>query len=182
MHFDPTIRIGNNVKIGKNVAIGPYTMIWDDVTIEDNSTIGSFCVIKRHTYISSSVFFDDFCISSGKCFIGEGSQIRYQSIIARNVVIGRNVFFCAGVKTAYLDHAGLPSKDVMRIGDEVFVGDNSTILAGKQIAKGVVIGAHSLVTKNLDNVDGVYMGCPAKFVRSLGTSEISRRERRISTR
>jgi UDP-3-O-[3-hydroxymyristoyl] glucosamine N-acyltransferase len=150
--FGPWSVLGDNVKIGNNVRIGSHTRIASNVEIAGHCRIGSHVIIKAQTELATGVFFDDFCISSGHCYIGEFSQIRYQSIIARNVHIEKECFFCAGVKLAYLDHTGnpVPVKNGLKIGSRTFVGDNSTILAGLQIAYGSVIGAHSLVTKDLN--------------------------------
>lgn len=169
--------ISSKATIGNNVKVGPFSVIDADAVIGDDVVIGSHARIKAQTIIEPNVFIDDHVISSGYCRIGEGSQIRYQSIIARNVSIGKNVFFCAGVKTAYLDHSRNGSNTWLVIGDNCFVGDNATILAGLELAEGVVIGAHSLVTANCHNHYGVYVGTPARFLRPL-TDE----ERKLSRR
>lgn len=166
-------------KIGKNFVCGEYTFIAEDVEIGDNVRIGSHVVIKSGTVIKDNVFFDDYCISSGQCTIGSGSQIRYQSIVARNVLVGEDVFFCAGVKTAYLDHTGNPDPINLLINNGVFLGDNVTVLSGLEIKAGVVVGAHSLVTENLLNTNGIYVGCPARFKRLLNWQEIDNRRKRI---
>lgn len=175
MHWinDKTIKRPFDFKTGKNFQCGSFTIIEDGVIIGDNVKIGSFCLIKSGTVIEDNVFIDSFCISSGDNLIGEGSTIRYQSIIARNVIIGKNCYFCAGVKTAYLDHT-LNSKDFLKIGECVFIGDNSTILAGVDIVKDVVIGAHSLVTKDLNICGSIYTGTPAKLKRSFAPDEYSK--------
>jgi len=164
-------QIDMNVKVGKGFECGPYSIIQSGVEIGDNVIIGSHAVIKSGTIIEDGVFIDDFCICSGNARIGAGSQIRYQSIIARNVEIGENVFFCAGVKTAYLTHERQASTLKLRIGNNCFLGDNATVLSGVQILEGCVIGAHSLVTKNCDAPYSVYFGTPAKYVRGLSHEE-----------
>lgn len=172
--------IGVDVAMGSNVHIGHFTEIHDNVIIGNGVVIGSHVVIKPYTVIGDGVFFDDYCISSGYCEIGDFSQIRYQSIIARNVSIGKHVFFCAGVKTAYLNHTGEPDTKQMRIEDEVFVGDNSTILSGLTVGYGTVIGAHSLLTHNALRENSIFVGCPAKYRRALSIDEISRRKQRLT--
>ena len=175
-----TVKIGKNVTIGADVEIGHFTEIHDNVTIMDQVVIGSHAVIKPHTILGQGVFFDDYCISSGHCEIGDYSQIRYQSIIARNVFIGHHVFFCAGVKTAYLNHMGKPNPKQLIVKDRVFVGDNSTLLSGLTVHYGVVIGAHSLLTKDAVYGDGIYVGTPAKFTRKLNIDEKGIRNDRIT--
>lgn len=152
-------------------SVSQYTIIEDGCKIGKRVVIGHHCLIKKGTVIEDDVFFDSYCISSGNNIIGAGSKIRYQSIVARNVVIGKRVFFCAGVKTAYLNHERRENDKPLVIEDDVFVGDNSTILSGLVIAKGSVIGAHSLVTNHLLTPFAVYTGCPAKEIRLLTEGE-----------
>lgn len=172
-------QIGDNVKVGANVVIGRFCIIADDCEIGDNVVIGDYVRLGPKTILKDKVFMDSYTLTSGQCSVGERSQIRYQSIIARNVVVGKDVFFCAGVKTAYLDHMGNPTPDPMQIRDRVFVGDNSTILAGLDVAYGSIIGAHTLVTKHIKDPNGIWIGTPAKYMRDMKLNEILRRRRRI---
>jgi len=62
-----------------------------------------------------------------------------------------------------------PSIDVVKpicIGNNVFIGSQCIIMPGVNIGDNVVIGAGSVVTKNLES-NGVYAGVPAKFIKSL---------------
>lgn len=178
--MDDTIKVGRDVKIGKGAKIGKYVVIEEGCVIGDDVKIGNFVYLGPGTILKDKVWMDTQTISSGQCVVGERTQIRYQSIIARNVEIGEDVFFCAGVKTAYLDHTGNPTKEPLRIGDKCFLGDNATVLAGLDIADGIVIGAHSLVVKNCLTRNGVYVGCPAVLRRLLLPNEIKNRDERIA--
>lgn len=163
--------IHENAVIGKNLEIGHYNVIQDGVVIGNNVKIGSHTIIKSGTVLEDDVFFDSSCISSGQCVVGAGSQIRYQSIIARHVIIHQNVFFCAGVKTAYLDHGRKGSVIPIEIHDNAFLGDNVTVLSSIRILEGVVVGAHSLVNRHCDVPYSVYFGYPAKYRRNLSEAE-----------
>ena len=54
----------------------------------------------------------------------------------------------------------------VKIGNNVWIGANVTILAGVSIPDGCVIGAGSVVTKPLSNQDGIYVGNPARLLKS----------------
>ncbi len=80
-------------------------------------------------------------------------------------------------KSSFITHDGgvwvfrekHPSIDVVRpirIGDNVFIGSNCTILPGVIIGNNVIVGAGSLVTKNLES-NFVYGGVPAKLIKSI---------------
>lgn len=173
MHWeqDRSIKKPLMFKPGKNFQCGHHTVIEEGVEIGDNVRVGHFALVKKGTILEDDTFFDSYCVSSGNCHIGKGTHIRYQSIVARNVQIGEYCFLCAGVKTAYLDHNAQETNRPLVIGNNVFIGDNSTVLAGLEIQRDIVIGAHSLVTKGLSTSGSIYFGNPAVFKRSFTASE-----------
>lgn len=90
--------------------------------------------------------------------IGDNVQITY------GVTILSHDYAWAVLKNKYGDVIG--SSDKVTIGNNVFIGMNSTILKGVTIGNNVIIGADSLVNKNIpDNV--VVAGNPAKIIMSL---------------
>jgi maltose O-acetyltransferase len=54
----------------------------------------------------------------------------------------------------------------VRIGNNVWIGANVTILAGVEIPDGCIIGAGAVVTMKLDNINGIYVGNPARYIKS----------------
>lgn len=179
IEFGSYNQIGENVFLGRDVKIGNFCIIEDGCRLDDGVVLSNYIRLGPNTHLAKGVWMDSYTLASGNCYVGEYTQIRYQSIIARNVTIGPDCFFCAGVKTAYLDHTGNETKEPLRIGHRVFVGDNSTILAGLEVAPGAVIGAHSLVTRDCEDLDGIYVGCPAEFRRTMTLDELLRRSMRL---
>lgn len=104
-------------------------------------------------------------------FLGEGVRlIAYE----KNISIGCNVLLASGTKIITRSHV---YEDVSRnisdqgyinapvkIGNDVWIGFNTIILPGIIISDKVIIGANSVVTKNLVS-PGVYAGVPAKFIK-----------------
>lgn len=122
--------------ISSNVFVGPFVEIQKDVTIGDRTKIQS------HSFICELV-------DIGKdCFVGHG-------------VMFINDVFAKGVPAR--GDKSLWKKT--KIGDNVSIGSNATILP-VTICNNVVIGAGSVVTKNI-NAPGVYAGNPAKFIKTL---------------
>jgi len=122
--------------IGKNSFIGPFVEIQKDVTI------GEHCKVQSHTFICELVTIGN------NCFIGH------------HVVFINDLF----------EHGGPAQgkKELWKstkIGDNVSIGSNATILP-VNIADGVVIGAGSVVTKDI-LTKGIYAGNPAKLMRKL---------------
>lgn len=123
-------------KIGEGSFVGPF------VEIQKNVVIGKNCKIQSHAFICELVEIGDECaISHGVMFI--------------------NDLFKTG-RPAFRDKS---LWKVTRIGNNVLIGSNSTILPVR-IADGIVIGAGSVVTKDL-LVKGIYAGNPAKLLRKL---------------
>ena len=123
-------------KIGADCFIGPFVEIQKDVTI------GARCKIQSHAFICELVTIGD------NCFIGHG------------VMFINDLFSTGGPAQG--------KKELWKstlIGNNVSIGSNATILP-IQICDNVVIGAGSVVTKNITE-PGIYAGNPAKFLRTL---------------
>ena len=123
-------------EIGDNCFIGPF------VEIQKNVVIGKNTKIQSHTFICELVSIGD------NCFISHGSMFI-------------NDIFKSGGPAG-----GDKSKwKKTKIGNNVSIGTNSTILP-VEITDNVVIGAGSVVTKNIRK-PGIYAGNPAKLIRNL---------------
>jgi len=135
-------------------------MIHPSFKYGDNLKMGHFNVID-----------DSYVLSSGDCTIGNNVILRYQSVIARNVIIEDDVFFTAGVKLIFLTHNRSVTEDPLIIGRGCFLGDNAVIMGGVKIAPYCVIGACAFVNKDTEP-NGVYIGIPARRVRDVTREEI----------
>jgi acetyltransferase-like isoleucine patch superfamily enzyme len=89
--------------------------------------------------------------------------------IGNNVTITHGVTFHnhdGGVGVLRLKYPGLDVIKPIKIGNNVFIGSNTTIMPGVEVGNNVVIGASSVVTKNVpDNV--VVAGIPAKVIKTI---------------
>jgi acetyltransferase-like isoleucine patch superfamily enzyme len=142
-----------NVLFGKNVKIVQPVNIY-------GCEIGSNCFIGPFTEIQKNVK------------IGENTKVQSHAFICELVEIGANCFISHGVKFVNdLFATGGPARGdkslwkPTRIGDNVSVGTNATILP-VNICKNVVIGAGAVVTQNI-NTPGIYAGNPARKIRGL---------------
>ena len=123
-------------KIGSHSFVGPF------VEIQKGAKIGKHCKIQSHSFIS------DMATIGDHCFVGHG-------------VMFVNDDFKSGSPAGGDRSLWKP----IEIGNQVSIGSNSTILPVK-ICDGCVIGAGSVVTKNL-TAKGVYAGNPAMLIRKL---------------
>ena len=121
--------------LGNNVFIGPFVEIAKGVIIADNTKISS------HSFVCELV-------SIGKnCFIAHG--VMFTNDLFKNGKLG----------------GGIENWSATRVGDDVLIGSNSTILP-VEIVSGCVIGAGSVVTRDC-KTKGVYAGNPARLLRKL---------------
>tara|TARA_B100000575_G_scaffold195096_1_gene157704 strand:- start:499 stop:1116 length:618 start_codon:yes stop_codon:yes gene_type:complete len=135
--FGPKVKIGNNVtiksfshlencKIENKVDVGPYARIRPGVILKEGSKIGNFVEIKKST-------------------IGKKSKVSHLTYIGDSS-IGESVNVGAGTITCNYD--GI-NKNKTNIKDNVFIGSNSSLVAPITIGEGSVVGAGSVITKNV---------------------------------
>ena len=140
------------VKFGKNCKIVEPVNLYE-CNLSDNVFVGPFVEITKgvkigkNTRISSHSFICELVTIGQNCFIGHG--VMFTNDLFKNGKLGGNV----------------KNWKKTNIGNNVLIGSNSTILPVK-ISDNIVIGAGSVVTKNLIK-RGIYAGNPAKFLRKI---------------
>ncbi len=152
-------RIASDVKLGKNVKIFAFVNLYG-CEIGDNSKIGAFVEIQKNAKIGRNVKV------SSHTFICEGV------IIEDDVFIGHNVSFINDKYPRSTNPEGQlqTEKDWKVIPTLVkkgaSIGTSSTILCGVTIGENAIVGAGSVVTKDVPpNV--IVAGVPARIIRSL---------------
>ena len=135
--FGPKVKIGDNsyiksfshvegTKIEKNVVVGPYARLRPGTVLKDNSKIGNFVETKKSN-------------------INKYSKVNHLSYIG-DTSIGKNSNIGAGTITCNYDGV---KKSKTKISDNVFVGSNSSLVAPIKLEKNSIIGAGSVITKNV---------------------------------
>tara|TARA_B100001996_G_scaffold90345_1_gene67099 strand:+ start:1480 stop:2091 length:612 start_codon:yes stop_codon:yes gene_type:complete len=143
--IEPYVVIGEKVKIFNNVKIMSFSHL-ENVKIENNVNIGPFARLRPGTVLSSGSRVGNFVeIKKGK--IGKNSKINHLSYIGDSE-IGQNVNIGAGTITCNYDGV---KKNKTKIKDNVFVGSNSSLVAPVTLNKKSIIGAGSVITKNVSN-------------------------------
>jgi acetyltransferase-like isoleucine patch superfamily enzyme len=155
---------------GKHLKMGYFNVI-GTVRLGNNCEICNFVLLKDDTMMGDNCFVDSYVLSSGHCTIGNNVIMRYRTVIARNVIVGDDVFFTAGVKTIFLDHKRNATPKPLKIKKGCYFGDNSIIMGGITIAKECIIGAGAFVNKSTEP-RGVYVGTPARRMREVLADEL----------
>ncbi len=152
-------RIAPDVKIGKNVKIFAFVNLYG-CEIQDNSKIGAFVEIQKNAKIGQNVKV------SSHTFICEGVTIE------DNVFVGHNVSFINDkYPLSTTENGGLQTEADWKVVPTLVkkgasIGTSTTILCGITIGENAVVGAGSVVTKDIPpNV--VAAGVPARILRKL---------------
>ena len=135
--FGPKVKVGSNVviksfshleecNIMNKVEIGPYARIRPKTTLKEGSKIGNFVEVK-------------------KSVIGKNSKVNHLSYVGDSD-IGKSVNVGAGTITCNYD--GI-NKYKTKIGDNVFIGSNSSLVAPVIIEASSIVGAGSVITKKV---------------------------------
>ena len=152
--LEGNVKLGNNVKIGagcvlKNVTVGdnveikPYSVL-EDAVIGEKSAIGPFSRLRPGTQLAEGTHVGNF-VEIKNAQVGKGSKVNHLTYVG-DAEVGSNVNIGAGVITCNYDGA---NKFKTIIGDDVFVGSDSQLVAPVEIANGATIGAGSTITKNV---------------------------------
>lgn len=152
-------RITSDVVLGKDVKIFGLVNLYG-CTIGDRSKIGSFVEIQKNAIIGSD------CKISSHTFICEGVHI------ADKVFVGHGVTFVNDLYPEAVRADGTMQTDAdwevvpTYVEERASIGSNSTLLCGITIGQNAIIGAGSVVTKDVPS-NQIWAGNPARFLRKI---------------
>ncbi len=152
-----TVTLGNHVSIGPNCIIGEAgqsVTIGDHVEIKANSiieagtidnhcVIGPFARIRPDTHLKENAKIGNF-VEIKKSIVGAGSKVNHLSYIG-DAHIGEKANIGAGTITCNYDGV---NKHQTQIGDEAFIGSNTSLVAPVTIGNKSTVAAGSTITKN----------------------------------
>ena len=121
-------RSQNSATIGREAQIGPFTRLRPGTELSDTTHVGNFAKSKNAS-------------------VAEGSKINHLSYVG-DAVIGRNVNIGAGTITCNYDGA---SKHQTTLGDDVFIGSNTSLIAPITLGDQVTTGAGSVITNDVES-------------------------------
>ena len=156
-----TVYFSKDTKIGKNVTIEPYVVLGEKVKIQNNSKIksfshlenvkieknvivGPFARLRPGTVLKSGTRIGNF-VEVKKSSIGKNSKVNHLSYIG-DTQVGNFVNIGAGTITCNYDGK---NKYKTKIKNKVFVGSNSALVAPVTLNENCIIGAGSVITRNV---------------------------------
>ena len=191
----PSCKLGQDVYIGPNVVIEENVSLGDDVIIhagsiiESDSAIGNASVIHPHVVIKTNTIIGKNCILYAGCIIGSDGfgyakddskwlaipQIG-RVLLGDNVDIGSNSTIDRGALDDTIISSGVKIDNLVQIGHNCLVGEN-TIIAGcvgiagsAKIGKNCAIGGAAMILGHLSITDNVTISPGSMITRSIKTS------------
>ena len=161
MSSPETIFFSNKTKIGRNVYIEPYVVFvgnvilknnitiksfshLEDVRVENNVIIGPYARLRPGTILCEGAKVGNF-VEVKKSKIGKNSKVNHLSYVG-DANLGKNVNIGAGTITCNYDGVK-KSKTIIK--DKVFIGSNTSLVAPLNIDEQSVVGAGSVITRNV---------------------------------
>ncbi|MFO8035325.1 MAG: bifunctional UDP-N-acetylglucosamine diphosphorylase/glucosamine-1-phosphate N-acetyltransferase GlmU [Anaerolineales bacterium] len=191
-YIESTVRIGQDTVIkpntylegetviGRNGLIGPNTTLKDvqvgddcqiesstveEAVVEDEVDIGPYSHLRKGAHLGRGVHIGNYC-EVKEAYLGEGTKMGHFSYIG-NAEVGEGVNIGAGTITCNYDGT---KKHLTKIGDHVFLGSDTMLVAPVEVGEGARTGAGSVVTKDITPYT-LAVGVPARVVRQLRNME-----------
>ncbi len=172
----PNTYLHGKTEIGEGNVIGPNTIIHDSkigkrckvlasvlegALLEDHVDVGPFARLRKGAHLGDHVHMGNFGEVKDS-YLAEGVKMGHFSYLG-NAQVGANTNIGAGTITCNYDGE---KKHVTEIGEDVFIGSDTMLVAPLKIGSGARTGAGSVVTKNVAE-DTLVVGMPARAIRKL---------------
>ena len=168
--IEGSVKLGDRVKIGagcvlKNVVIGndveikPYSVLEDSV-VGEKAAIGPFSRLRPGAELAAETHVGNF-VEIKKSTVGKGSKVNHLTYVGDSE-IGSNCNIGAGVITCNYDGA---NKFKTIIGDDVFVGSDTQLVAPVKVANGATIGAGTTITRDVGENELVITRVPQRHIQ-----------------
>ena len=141
--INPYVVFGKKVKIGNNVIINSFSHL-EDCKVENKVDIGPYARIRPGTILKDGSKIGNF-VEVKKSIVGKKSKINHLSYVG-DTQIGKDVNIGAGTITCNYDGV---KKSKTKIKNNVFIGSNSSLVAPVTINENSIVGAGSVITKNI---------------------------------
>jgi bifunctional UDP-N-acetylglucosamine pyrophosphorylase/glucosamine-1-phosphate N-acetyltransferase len=191
-YIEPSVRIGQDTVIlpnshlqgstivGKNCIIGPNSVVKDtrigdrckirtsvleSAVLEDDVDVGPFAHLRKGAYLAMGVHMGNFGEIKNS-YLGAGTKMGHFSYMG-DATVGPGVNIGAGTITCNFDGR---EKHPTEIGEGVFIGSDTMLVAPVRLGKGARTGAGAVVTKDVAE-DTLAVGVPARSIRKLKKGE-----------
>jgi len=154
-----TRKIASNVDLGENVVLQDFINLYG-CRIGDNTKIGPFVEVQRNAAVGRN------CKIQSHCFICEGVTIEDEVFVGHGVMFINDRYPRAATEAGALQTEADWSVVRTLVKKGASIGSNATILCGVTVGEGAIVGAGSVVTKDVPSRT-IVAGNPAKVIRKI---------------
>jgi acetyltransferase-like isoleucine patch superfamily enzyme len=151
--------MADDVRLGKNVKLAKFINLYG-CTIGDNTKIGTFVEIQKNAVVGKN------CKISSHTFICEGITIEDNVFIGHNVTFINDKYPRATTQNGKLQTEADWTVETTVVKKGVSIGSGCTILANVSIGENAILGAGSVITKDVPP-NTIVAGNPAKILRKI---------------
>jgi acetyltransferase-like isoleucine patch superfamily enzyme len=151
--------IADDVKLGKNLKLSKFINLYG-CAIGDNTKIGAFVEIQKNATVGKN------CKISSHTFICEGVTIEDDVFVGHNVTFINDTYPRATTKDGKLQTEADWAVEPILVKKGASIGSSCTILANVTIGENAILGAGSVITKDIPP-DTIVAGNPAKILRRI---------------
>jgi acetyltransferase-like isoleucine patch superfamily enzyme len=155
----PFVVIAPDVRLGKNVKFSKFINLYG-CSIGDNTRIGAFVEIQKNAHVGAN------CKISSHTFICEGVTIEDDVFVGHNVAFTNDTYPRATAEGGALQTEADWKVEYTRVKRGASIGSGCTILANLSIGENAIIGAGSVVTRDVPP-NTIAAGNPAKVLRRI---------------
>lgn len=153
------IKIHPSAEISEDAVIGKGTYIWNQAQVRENSKIGKNCILSKDVYIDFDVIIGNNVKIQNGISVYHGVEIEDDVFLGPHMVFTNDLF-----PRSFIDDFEL-SKTLIKKGASI--GANATIICGITIGEYAMVGAGSVVTKDIPDY-GLAVGNPARLIGFVG--------------
>ena len=145
--IEPNVIFGSGVRLSENVTVRAFSYL-EECIVRAGATIGPFARVRPGSDIGKNARVGNF-VEIKESKIGQETKVNHLAYVG-DTTLGERVNFGAGSIVCNFDGV---QKHATEIGDDAFIGSNSSLIAPLKIGKETLIGSGTVVTKNIPDKD-----------------------------